>query len=166
MSNEVTILIHKTNACRLLNQKKLAYTLHEYPVDEKHLDAVHVASETGQNPAKIYKTLVTIGDKTGYAVAAIPANKSLNLKAFAKISGNKKVEMIHVNDLEKITGYIRGGCSPIGMKKAFPTFIDQAAKQFDTIFISAGKRGLQIEMNADDLLLATRGQYADISVEQ
>ncbi|WP_088815379.1 MULTISPECIES: Cys-tRNA(Pro) deacylase [Listeria] len=157
-------MVHKTNACRMLDQKKIPYSLHEYVVDETHLDAVHVATETGRNPAQIYKTLVTVGDKTGYNVACIPANQTLQLKAFAKISGNKKVEMIHVNDLEKVTGYIRGGCSPVGMKKAFPTFIDEAAQKLDTIFISAGKRGLQIELAANDLLLVCRGKFADISM--
>ncbi|MHC5250779.1 Cys-tRNA(Pro) deacylase [Listeria kieliensis] len=158
-------MAHKTNACRMLDQKKIPHTLHEYHFDEKHLDAAHVAEETGKNPAQIFKTLVAFGDKTGHLVALLSAEDTLDLKKLAKQSGNKKVEMIHVKDLEKITGYIRGGCSPIGMKKLFPTFIDEKARDFTTIYISAGKRGLQIELDPNVLLPLCRAKWANLRTE-
>ncbi|WP_239256207.1 Cys-tRNA(Pro) deacylase [Listeria ilorinensis] len=156
-------MAHKTNACRLLDQKKIPYTLHEYTFSEDALDAVHVAQETGQDPGKVFKTLVANGDKTGHLVACIPADRTLDLKKLAKISGNKKCELIHVKDLEKITGYIRGGCSPIGMKKLFPTFLDQSADQKTPIFISAGKRGLQVALAPENLLEITRGRMTPLT---
>ncbi|CAM2361992.1 Cys-tRNA(Pro) deacylase [Listeria seeligeri] len=153
----------KTNACRMLDQQKIPYQLREYAWSEDSLDARHVALETGDDPAHIFKTIVLTGDKTGNIVACIPANKSIDLKEIAKISGNKKCELIPVNTLEKLTGYVRGGCSPIGMKKLFPTFIDRSAEELETILISAGKRGIQIVIAPTDLKQIIRGTFASIS---
>ncbi|MBF2665028.1 Cys-tRNA(Pro) deacylase [Listeria seeligeri] len=153
----------KTNACRMLEQQKIPYQLREYAWSEDSLDARHVALETGDDPAHIFKTIVLTGDKTGNIVACIPGNKSIDLKEIAKISGNKKCELIPVNTLEKLTGYVRGGCSPIGMKKLFPTFIDRSAEELETILISAGKRGLQIVIAPTDLKQIIRGTFASIS---
>lgn len=153
----------KTNACRMLDQQKIPYQLREYTWSEDSLDARHVALETGDDPAHIFKTIVLTGDKTGNIVACIPANKSIDLKKIAKISGNKKCELIPVNTLEKLTGYVRGGCSPLGMKKLFPTFIDSSAEELETILISAGKRGLQIVIAPTDLKQIIRGTFASIS---
>ncbi|WP_271001920.1 Cys-tRNA(Pro) deacylase [Listeria seeligeri] len=153
----------KTNACRMLDQQKIPYQLREYAWSEDSLDARHVALETGDDPAHIFKTIVLTGDKTGNIVACIPANKSIDLKEIAKISGNKKCELTPVNTLEKLTGYVRGGCSPVGMKKLFLTFIDSSAEDLETILISAGKRGLQIVIAPTDLKQIIRGTFASIS---
>ncbi|MBC1487004.1 Cys-tRNA(Pro) deacylase [Listeria seeligeri] len=153
----------KTNACRMLDQQKIPYQLREYAWSEDSLDARHVALETGDDPAHIFKTIVLTGDKTGNIVACIPANKSIDLKKIAKISGNKKCELIPVWTLEKLTGYVRGGCSPLGMKKLFPTFIDSSAEELEAILISAGKRGLQIVIAPTDLKQIIRGTFASIS---
>ncbi|MBM5596041.1 Cys-tRNA(Pro) deacylase [Listeria seeligeri] len=153
----------KTNACRMLDQQKIPYQLREYAWSEDSLDARHVALETGDDPAHIFKTIVLTGDKTGNIVACIPANKSIDLKKIAKISGNKKCELTPVNTLEKLTGYVRGGCSPLGMKKLFPTFIDSSAEELEMILISAGKRGLQIVIAPTDLKQIIRGTFASIS---
>ncbi|MCD1023856.1 Cys-tRNA(Pro) deacylase [Enterococcus sp. SMC-9] len=152
----------KTNAIRLVEQKKIAYHEYSYEWSENHLGAAEVATKLGQNPAQVFKTLVAIGNKTGVIVAVIPGNHELDLKKLAKASGNKKVDMIHLKDLEQTTGYIRGGCSPIGMKKLFPTFIDQTAKTFPTIIISAGKRGLQLEIAVGDLEGLVQGELVDL----
>ncbi|WP_181249718.1 Cys-tRNA(Pro) deacylase [Listeria seeligeri] len=147
----------------MLDQQKIPYQLREYAWSEDSLDERHVAVETGDDPAHIFKTIVLTGDKTGNIVACIPANKSIDLKKIAKISGNKKCELIPVNTLEKLTGYVRGGCSPLGMKKLFPTFIDSSAEELETILISAGKRGLQIVIAPTDLKQIIRGTFASIS---
>lgn len=141
----------KTNAIRQVEQNKIAYQEHQYAWSENDLGAEHVAMTLHQKPAQIFKTLVAKGNKTGPVVAVIPGNQELDLKKLAQASGNKKVEMLHLRDLEQTTGYIRGGCSPIGMKKKFPTYIDASARDFATIMISAGKRGLQIELAPADL---------------
>ncbi len=143
--------IKKTNAMRLLDAEKLKYEIMEYPVDESDLSAVSVAAKTGQDIRRIFKTLVLKGDKTGYIVACIPGECELDLKSLAKSSDNKKVDMIPMKDLQKITGYLRGGCSPIGMKKRYPTYIDESALNFSTILISGGKRGMQINMEPKNL---------------
>lgn len=140
----------------------MAYREYSYEWSENHVGAEEVATKLGQNPAQVFKTLVAIGNKTGVIVAVIPGNHELDLKKLAKASGNKKVEMLHLKDLEQTTGYIRGGCSPIGMKKLFPSYIDQTAELFDTIIISAGKRGLQLEMAPIDLSTLVRGEFVDL----
>lgn len=144
--------INKTNAARLLDQAKIAYELIPYEVDESDLSAVHVAANLGENVAQVFKTLVLHGDKTGYFVCVIPGNQEVNLKMAAKVSGNKSCEMIPMKELLPITGYIRGACSPIGMKKRFPTYIHETCIKYDFIYISAGQRGLQIKINPEDLM--------------
>ena len=153
--------IQKTNAIRLVEQKKIAYKEHEYAWSEDDLGAGHVSEQVEIEPARIFKTLV--GNKTGPVVAVIPSDHELDLKKIAKVSGNKKVEMLHLRDLEATTGYIRGGCSPIGMKKLFPTFVDASAENFEQIAISAGRRGLQMEIAPAAILELTRGQFAELT---
>ena len=141
----------KTNAVRMVEQAKIPYVIHEYDVDTAHLDALHAADRMGIPVEEVYKTIVLTGDRTGHLVACIAAHKELDLKQVAKISGNKKVELLSLDQLEPLTGYVRGGCSPIGMKKNFPTFVEESAMQNETIRISAGKRGLQMELAPKDL---------------
>ncbi|UBX36665.1 Cys-tRNA(Pro) deacylase [Enterococcus lactis] len=154
--------IVKTNAIRMVEQKKIPYTEHEYEWDENHLSASSVAEQLPESRSRIFKTLVAVGNVTGPLVAVIPGEAELNLKKLAKVSGNKKVEMLHLKDLEATTGYIRGGCSPIGMKKLFPTYLDQIAENYDQIIVSAGRRGLQMELAPQDICALTSGQFADI----
>ncbi|HFI0921105.1 TPA: Cys-tRNA(Pro) deacylase [Enterococcus faecium] len=154
--------IVKTNAIRMVEQKKIPYTEHEYEWDENHLSASSVAEQLPESQSRIFKTLVAVGNVTGPFVAVIPGEAELNLKKLAKVSGNKKVEMLHLKDLEATTGYIRGGCSPIGMKKLFPTYLDQIAENYDQIIVSAGRRGLQMELAPQDICALTSGQFADI----
>lgn len=144
--------IAKTNAVRLLEQAKINYRLVTYEVDESNLAATHVAEQLGEDVAQVFKTLVLKGDKNGHLVCVIPGDKELNLKVAAKVSGNKSVEMIAMKELLPTTGYIRGACSPIGMKKPFATFIDSSCMDFDVIYISAGVRGMQIEIDPRDLV--------------
>ncbi len=155
--------IQKTNAARILDKAKIAYELIPYTVDPDNLAAEHVAEELGEDINQVYKTLVLRGDKTGYIVCVIPGNREVNLKKAAKISGNKKVEMIPMKELLPTTGYIRGGCTPIGMKKQFPTFIQQECQSFEFIFISAGQRGLQIRINPLDLIKLVGATISDIT---
>ena len=155
--------IHKTNAMRTLESHKINYDVHEYAWNEEHTDAKTAAAKVEMPFDKIYKTLVAVGNNTGVIVACIPASTELDLKKFAKASGNKKVDMLHMKDLEKTTGYIRGGCSPVGMKKLFPTYIAAEAESMDTIVVSAGKRGMQMEVIPSDLIEVTKGQFADIT---
>lgn len=154
--------IVKTNAIRMVEQKKIPYTEHEYEWDEIHLSASSVAEQLPESQSRIFKTLVAVGNVTGPLVAVIPGEAELNLKKLAKVSGNKKVEMLHLKDLEATTGYIRGGCSPIGMKKLFPTYLDQIAESYEQIIVSAGRRGLQMELAPQDICALTSGQFADI----
>lgn len=141
----------KTNAVRMVEQAKIPYVIHEYDMDTAHLDALHAADGMGIPVEEVYKTIVLTGDRTGHLVACIAAHKELDLKQVAKISGNKRVELLSLDQLEPLTGYVRGGCSPIGMKKKFPTFIEESAMHHKTIRISAGKRGLQMELAPKDL---------------
>lgn len=157
--------IEKTNAARLLDKAKISYNLIPYEFDENDLAAQHVADSLGQDIAKVFKTLVLHGDKTGYIVCVIPGDKEVDLKALAKVSGNKKVEMIPMKDLLSVTGYIRGGCSPIGMKKRFPTYFHSTATEHDIIYVSAGVRGLQIEINPKDLISYVQATVADVATE-
>lgn len=144
--------IDKTNAVRLLDKEKIEYKLIPYQVDESDLSAIHVAEQLHEPVEQVFKTLVLKGDKSGYFVCIIPGAEELDLKAAAKISGNKSCDMIPMKELLNITGYIRGACSPIGMKKLFPTYIDKSYEVFEYIYISAGKRGLQIQLNPLDLI--------------
>lgn len=145
-------MIQKTNAARLLDAAGIHYTLVEYSVDEEHLEASHVAEQLGEDLDRVFKTLVLRGDKSGPFVCVIPGSFEVDLKVAARISGNKNCEMLHVKELLPLTGYIRGGCSPIGMKKQFPTFIHESALLYETIYISAGIRGLQICIAPQDLI--------------
>lgn len=155
--------IEKTNAARLLDRAGICYQLIPYEVDENDLAAQHVADCLGQDIAMVFKTLVLQGDKTGHVVCVVPGNMEVDLKALAKASGNKKVEMIAMKDLLAVTGYIRGGCSPIGMKKRFPTYFHSTAMNFDHIYISAGVRGLQIEISPSKLIDFVGGSVADVA---
>ena len=144
--------IHKTNAARLLDLHKITYDLIPYEVDENDLSAIHVAETLGENINQVFKTLILEGDKNGYFVCVIPGNEEINLKQIALLSGNKKCDLIPMKNLIGLTGYIRGACSPIGMKKLFPTYIEESCLNFDSIYISAGQRGLQIQLNPQDLI--------------
>ena len=157
--------IEKTNAARLLDRAGIRYNLIPYEFDENDLAAQHVAESLGQDIARVFKTLVLHGDKTGHIVCVVPGNCEVELKALAKVSGNKKVEMIAMKDLLQVTGYIRGGCSPVGMKKCFPTYFHSTAMDFDTIYVSAGVRGLQIEIAPGELVKFVRGTLACVAVE-
>lgn len=150
----------KTNAARILDQQKITYELVEYEVDENDLGAQHLANILGQDINQVFKTLVLRGDKTGVFVCVIPGNEEVDLKKAAKISGNKYAEMIAMKELLPLTGYIRGGCTAIGMKKAYPNYIHESCILFDHIFVSAGVRGMQIKINPDDLI-----RVANMSVE-
>ena len=151
----------KTNACRILDRAKISYEEREYPVDENDLSGVHVEEVLGVPPESMYKTLVLKGDKTGYLVILIPVAEELDLKKCAKLSGNKKVEMLPMKDLLGITGYIRGGCSPVGMKKQFPTFVQEEARERESFIISAGRRGAQLVLSPTELVSFLRGEFAD-----
>lgn len=154
--------VDKTNAARLLDKAKIAYNLVPYTVDEDNLAATHVAEELGEDIATVFKTLVLRGDRTGLFVCVIPGDKEVDLKAAAKVSGNKKCELIPMKELLPTTGYIRGGCSPIGMKKPLPTFFHSTATEHEHIYISAGVRGLQIEIAPSELIAFVGGTVADI----
>ncbi|MEI5992222.1 Cys-tRNA(Pro) deacylase [Enterococcus termitis] len=154
----------KTNAMRIVEQHKITYKEYEFEWSEDHLSANSVAEKIGIEDGKIFKTLVTVGNKTGPVVAVIPGNKELDLKKLASASGNKKVDMLHLKDLEETTGYIRGGCSPIGMKKLFPTYIAKEAENFETIIVSAGKRGMQIELTPSSILQVTNGKIVALTM--
>ncbi|WP_423253078.1 Cys-tRNA(Pro) deacylase [Melissococcus plutonius] len=159
-------LSNKTNAVRLLEKQKILYNSYGFDWNQEHLDAVSVAHQLSVNPERVFKTLVTTGNRTGTIVAVIPGNNELDLKKLARISKNKKIELLPVNDLEKTTGYIRGGCSPIGMKKSFPIYLSQEAVSFEKIIVSGGKRGLQIELTPHDLLKITKGVISDLTVNK
>lgn len=152
----------KTNASRILERLGIPFELIEYKVDPDNLDAMHVAQELGQDISTVFKTLVLNGDKTGHFVCVIQGDKEVDLKKAARVSGNKKVAMIPMKELLPLTGYIRGGCTAIGMKKNFPVFIDLNALKHQMIHISAGKRGLQIKLNPEDYIKATRASVYDL----
>ena len=156
--------INKTNAARLLDQLKIVYELIPYEVDENDLGAQHIAEQLGQPIERLFKTLVLRGDKTGLVVCVIPGAAEVDLKKAAKVTGNKKLEMIHVKELQPLTGYIRGGCSPIGMKKPLPTWFHESVMQYDTVYCSAGQRGLQFRLAPQDLVNAAHGTLADLTV--
>lgn len=152
----------KTNAARLLDKAGIKYELVPYEVDENDLAASHIAGQLGEPIEQVFKTLVLSGDRTGYFVCVVPGNAEVDLKAAAKVSGNKKCDLIPVKDLLGVTGYIRGGCSPVGMKKPFPTFFHSSALDFAFIYVSAGVRGLQFRINPDALIRYVRATVADI----
>lgn len=152
----------KTNAVRLLELQNIPHTLTEYGFDENEIDAVSVAHKMQAVPETVFKTLVARGDKTGPVVFVIPGSFSLDLKKAAHISNNRKVDMIKEKELLPLTGYIKGGCSPIGMKKKFETFIDETAQLWDMIYVSAGARGLQVHISPADVKRITEAEFADL----
>lgn len=156
--------MNKTNAIRLLEAAGLPYEIREYDVNENDLSGTTVAQKTGLDPDRVFKTLVAIGDKCGICVFCIPVNCELDLKKAAFISKNKKVEMLHLNQLLPTTGYIRGGCSPVGMKKDYPTYIDESCILWDTIALSAGARGMQMLVAPGDIISLCSMQQADITL--
>ena len=153
----------KTNAMRILDSMKIEYGSYTYECDE-FIDALKIADQLGLPYEKVYKTLVTQGNSKNYFVFVIPIAKELDLKKAAKLVGEKSLAMIHVKDINQITGYIRGGCTAIGMKKQFVTRIDNSAKELETIIVSGGRLGLQIELKPEDLAKASKGEFGDIIV--
>lgn len=152
----------KTNAIRILEAKGIQFTVHSYEVDEEDLRGSTVANKIGAAEETVFKTLVAEGDKTGINVFCIPVSEELNLKKAASASGNKKIEMVKVKELFPLTGYIRGGCSPIGMKKNYPVYIEETALLFEKIYISAGIRGMQICLSPNDIQKAVNTVFADL----
>ena len=152
-----------TNAMRILRQAGIEFATASYDVDESDLSGVHAAQELGVEAERVFKTLVARGERTGINVFVIPVAEELDLKKAASACGDKKLEMVHVKDLLGLTGYIRGGCSPVGMKKKYPTFIDETALLCDSIYVSAGQRGLQLVIAPDDLIDFTGALACDLT---
>jgi Cys-tRNA(Pro)/Cys-tRNA(Cys) deacylase len=152
----------KTNAIRILESKNISHTAIEYESSEEEIDAISVAHKINIEPERVFKTLVAKNEKNEHLVFVIPGNFELNLKKAASASGSKKIEMIRVKELQPLTGYIRGGCSPIGMKKLFPTYIDETAQLHDKIYCSAGTRGIQISLSPADLAVLTEASFQDL----
>lgn len=157
--------VKKTNVMRILDKHKIVYDIKTYAYTEDDLSGIHAAAELGMDAARLFKTLVGKGNKTGIVVFCIPSDRELDLKTAAAVSGNKHVELLHVKDLPGVTGYIRGGCSPIGMKKQFPTYIDTSAENFDTISISAGQRGIQVLLPASCICSVTGAGTASLTAD-
>lgn len=157
--------IAKTNAARLLDRAKIPYELIPYEVDENDLAAQHVADQLGEDIHRVFKTLVLFGERTGHFVCVIPGCDEVDLKKAAKVSGNKKVDLIAMKDLLVTTGYIRGGCTPIGMKKPFPTFFHTTVTDFDFVYVSAGQRGLQLKMKPQQLVDYVGATIVDLTTE-
>lgn len=158
--------MNKTNAMRMLDKAKLSYGIQEYEVDENDLSGVHVAEQIGQDPETVFKTLVARGEKKGIVVFCIPVNREIDLKKAAKAIGDKKIEMVHVKELLGLTGYIRGGCSPVGMKKKYPTYFHESASLHDKIAVSAGVRGCQLIIDPGVLISFTEAAEADLCKEE
>ena len=154
----------KTNAMRMLDKLKIPYDFRTYEC-ESFVDGVQVAELLGQSPDMTFKTLVTVGKSAKYYVFVLPANREMDLKKCARAVGEKAVEPIHVKDIQSITGYIRGGCSPIGMKKPFRTVIHESARPLETVIVSGGRLGLQLMLTPDDLVKACSGEFADIAAD-
>lgn len=153
----------KTNAARIVDGLKLAYRLIEYPVDESDLSAENVAAKVGMPPEQVFKTLVARGDRSGVILACIPGSFELDLKALAAVSGNKKVDMVPLKEVQLLTGYIRGGVSPVGTKKRYPTYFDETILVWPEIAVSAGVRGCQMVLAPDDVLAAVGGKTGAIA---
>lgn len=157
--------VSKTNAARILDQQKISYELIPYEVNETDLGAAHIAEQLGQPVERLFKTLVLHGDKSGYFVCVVPGNGEVDLKKAAKATGNKKCDLIPMKELLPTTGYIRGGCSPIGMKKHFPTYFHESVMQYEKVYCSAGQRGLQFCLAPSDLVRAAQGTVCDLIAE-
>jgi Cys-tRNA(Pro)/Cys-tRNA(Cys) deacylase len=156
-------MTQKTNAARQLDQKGITYSIRQYDVDEADLSAQAAADKMGFPIERVFKTIVVRGDKTGVLLCCIPGHLELDLKALAYLSGNKKAEVVSLKEVQPLTGYIRGGVSPIGTKKKYPVFMDSSSQRFDQIAVSAGLRGFQISIHPDDLVKATDARYGSIS---
>lgn len=154
--------INKTNVARLLDRDKIKYELVEYVVAEDNLGATHIAEQLNENIKQVFKTIVMHGDKTGNFVCVVPGDAEIDLKKAAKVSGNKKCAPLPLKELLPTTGYIRGGCSPIGMKKKFPTYINETAMGFEYVYVSAGVRGLQLKLSPNDLVKETNAETASL----
>lgn len=152
----------KTNVMRRLDTEKIPYEVRTYPVDEEHLDGLHAAEMLGLDPLTVFKTLVLTGDRGQHLVCVIPVGSELDLKAVAQASGHKSVSMLPLKELLPLTGYVRGGCSPIGMKKPFPTYVDESAASLGEITFSAGARGCQVTLSPGALIRLTKGVYAPL----
>ena len=161
----MTVAEQKTNVMRVLEQKKIPYTPHEYPHGDTAVDGVTVAALTGLDPARVFKTLVARGVSKKIYVFVVPVALELELKKAAKAVGEKSIAMIHVSEITPLTGYVRGGCSPVGMKKQYPTVFDESAEALETIAVSAGKIGSQVELSPQALCALVRGKFADIAAE-
>lgn len=157
------VRISKTNAARLLDQANVSYEMIPYEADENNLAAAHVAEQLGENAAQVFKTLVLRGDKNGIFVCVIPGDAEVDLKRAARVSGNKSAELVRVRELLPLTGYIRGGCSPVGMKKRFPTFFHASCMAFPYICISAGVRGVQLKIAPADAVRFVGAEVADLT---
>ncbi len=155
----------KTNVMRFLEQKKVSYTPHEYPHGEDAVDGVTVAKLCGQEPGQVFKTLVARGASKTVYVFDVPVTGELDLKKAAKAAGEKSIAMIHVSEINALTGYVRGGCSPIGMKKQYKTFIDKSALNYPTVIVSAGKIGYQVELSPEELAKLVRANFAELVSE-
>ena len=155
----------KTNAMRMLDKAKIKYEPIEYEVDENDLSGVSIAKKVGLNCEMVFKTLVAKGDKTGPIVMCIPVDKEIDLKKAASVTKNKKIEMVHVKDLLALTGYVRGGCSPVGMKKKFPTFIDNSCENLEKITVSAGIKGCQLLLDREELVKFTSANLCPLTAE-
>lgn len=153
----------KTNAVRLIEQQKINYELREYEISEDELDAVTVANKIGMAPVSVFKTLVARGDRSGIVMACVPANAEIDLKKLAAASGNKSVELVAVREIQALTGYIRGGVSPLGTKKHYPLFIDQTVLESKSISVSAGKRGVQVLLAPEDLVKLSSAKVTDLT---
>lgn len=153
----------KTNAMRILDTQKVPYEILTYDSKDGKIDGVAVAGKIGREPSQVYKTLVAVGSSKNVYVFVIPVEAELDMKKAAREAGEKNVEMLPVKDIQKFTGYIRGGCSPVGMKKNYPTFLDSSAQALGTIIVSAGKIGFQVELAPDQLISAADGKYAQLS---
>lgn len=158
--------VNKTNAARLLDRAGVRYELIPYEVDENDLAAGHIAAQLSEPLEQVFKTLVLSGDRTGYFVCVVPGDSEVDLKSAAKVSGNKKCDLIPMKELLPVTGYIRGGCSPVGMKKHFPTFFNISARDYPYIYISAGVRGLQFKVAPQDIVRYVGAEYADLVKEE
>lgn len=153
----------KTNAARLLDRAGVEYRLVPYEVDENHLEATHVAESLGEDINRVFKTLVLEGERVGHFVCVVPGNAEVDLKKAARVAGAKKADLIAMKELFPLTGYIRGGCTAIGMKRPMPVFIHESALEFDSFFVSAGQRGLQLELNPEDYITYTGATVADLT---
>lgn len=153
----------KTNAMRILDKHHISYEVHQYECGE-FIDGVHIADQMGQAYETSFKTIVTVGKSKEYYVFALPIDREIDLKKAAKVVGEKSVELLHVKDINKVTGYIRGGCTPVGMKKLYKTVIHESAKKYDKIIVSGGKLGTQIELSPLDLAKVVHAQFADVIV--